>query len=286
MVNSTILNMVQPVINKVNDPEMRRVLNAAFTGEIEALYQAENTFRVFAERRYSSETAATFMKSWHSTHLKMLPIYGLSCRMQKLAMDADEPQRSQLFMAAAHNAETSYEDLNLEAEYPFTHTELYDQLAYSICGSDAWRQDQYCLKQAGEFRRWIYQTMVSDSIGMGLLCNLFSEIYNHGEYACAEVPFGELLQKHYQHSEEEAHKLSLYIRCHVDDNVEEEHFNCVLGSLKLYNQATGQQIDYAKAEQLFRQYLRGSASVMTALEVMTRDSTKVAIRDSSQSVCM
>jgi len=272
MTDSTILEMVQPVIEKVNDPDMQKALDNAFKGEIDALYQAENTFRLFTEQRLNKATSATFMKSWHSTHLKMLPIYGLSCRMQKMALLADEPQRSRLFFAAAHNAETSYEDLNLEGEYPFTHTELYDQLAATICGDDIWRRDQYCLSQAADFRRWIYSTMVNDSIDMGLFCNLFSEIYNHGEYACAVNPFEQLLQNHYQLSEQDSHKLSLYIRCHVDSNVEEAHFNCVLDSLNHFNHATGQKTDYVKAEQLFRQYLRGSASVMTALEVSIRES--------------
>ena len=42
--NSTILEMVQPVIDKVDEPGLRKALNAAFNEEIEALYQAENTF--------------------------------------------------------------------------------------------------------------------------------------------------------------------------------------------------------------------------------------------------
>lgn len=274
MTNCTILEMIKPVVDKVIDPDMQTALNSALEGEKEAMFQAENTFKLFAENRYPPDIARQFIKSWHNTHLKMLPIYGLSCRLQKLALSASEPQRNNYFLAAAHNAETSYEDLNLEFEYPHTHSELYDHLAQVICNDDSWRSERYSIKQSTEFKRWIYQTMVSDPIESGLLCNLFSEIYNHGEYSAAVTPFEQLLQKHYQKSIEESHQLTLYIRCHVDSNVEEAHFNCVLEALNYYNEACGKKIDYQKAEALFRQYLKLSASVMIALEVSLRDSIK------------
>ena len=273
MTDSVILGMMQPVIDKVEEPGLRKALDVAVNQEVDALHQAERTFHLFSERRHDGAVARTFMKSWHSTHLKMLPIYGLSCRLQKLGMSSDGEQRSDFFTAAAHNAETSYEDLNLEAEYPYTHTELYDQLAETVCGDDGWRQDRYCTSQASDFRKWVYRTMVDDPIETGLFCNLFSEIYNHGEYASAVVPFEQMLKEHYGLSEQQAHELSVYIRCHVDSNVEEAHFNCVINALEHYNKAAGRQTDYAKAESLFRDYLRRSASVMAGLEVALRDAS-------------
>ncbi|KAB8332727.1 hypothetical protein SD80_019435 [Scytonema tolypothrichoides VB-61278] len=54
----------------------------------------------------------------------MLPTYGLSCRLQRLAFIKDAQEREQLLLASAFNAETSHEDLGLEYE-GVTHTALY-----------------------------------------------------------------------------------------------------------------------------------------------------------------
>lgn len=260
-----IKDFITPVIESVQNLELRQALQSAFETEAYSLSIIEDSFNHFASQKQDKQTTYIFMRSWNSMHLKMLPIYGLTCRLQKLAMETEGENRDKYFMAAGYNAETSYEDLNLEKEYAHTHSELYEKLAKAVCGDDAWRQDHFCITEAADFRRWIYYNMVAEPIEIGLLTNLFSEIFNHGEYAYALQPFEFLLQNHCSLSETESQNLSLYIRCHVDDDVEEDHFYSVIKSLEHYNSVSGQKTDFVQAEKLFRTYLKSCASVMAIL---------------------
>lgn len=262
-----IYSAVSPTLASVQDAGLRERLQQAFESSAKALQQVQQTFERFASRRWSPEQTCCFMKSWHSTHLKMLPIYGLSCRLQKRGLvTADEVVRNHYFMAAAHNAETSYEDLSLEMPEWKTHSELFDEMAKALCGSDDWKLDRYCLPEAAAFRKWIYNNMVMDDLETGLLTNLFSEIYNHGEYSLALEPFQHLMLKHFEFDSNEVEKHSLYIKCHVESDVEEAHFNCVIVAMNHYFQATEKQFNYTKALKLFNEYLSRSGEVMAALE--------------------
>ena len=97
----------------------------------------------------------------------MLGIYGLSCRIQRLALTRDAVDdgeaREQLWMAAARNAETSYEDLGLDYD-GVTHAALYDDMARSFVPSDAWLMEENGLPAALEFKRWVYERMIVDDI--------------------------------------------------------------------------------------------------------------------------
>jgi hypothetical protein len=263
---SNILNAVRPAIAKVADEGLKTTLNAAFDNAANELSQIEGTFLHFAKQPWSVRQRCLFMKSWHSTHLKMLPIYGLTCRLQKQALTTTGERQLHYFIAAAHNAETSYEDLSVEMPEWRTHSQLFEELASSICGTEAWKLSEYCVPEADEFRQWLYSRMVFGDIDVGLFTNMFSEIYNHGEYSHALAPFQNLMKTHYGIADARAEELSLYIECHVESDVEEDHFNCMVKALNHYNQAAGRSTDYNKAEQLFCEYLSRSAKVMQAIE--------------------
>jgi hypothetical protein len=94
---------------------------------------------------------------------------------------------------------------------------------------------------------------------------MFSEIYNHGEYTSAMLPFEGMLER-MGHSQSEAKKLGIYIRCHVDSNVEEAHFNSVVTALDHYNNAIDGSTSQKNAERLFDEYLERSGVVMEALQ--------------------
>jgi hypothetical protein len=261
---SSIQAAVTPIIATVTPDGLKEVLVRSFEYASPTLAKIEDTFNAFSSRRPSVEAACGFIKSWHSTHLKMLPIYGLSCRLQQLAMAEASPKRDLYFVAAALNAETSYEDLSVGTPHLRTHAQLFDDLAEAICGNDAWRLDSHCIPEAAEFKSWIYHNMVHAPIETGLLTNMFSEIYNHGEYSFAMLPFETLLRR-IEYDDREVKRLSVYIRCHVDSSVEEAHFNCVLNALNTYNRATGSSIDLCNAESLFTEYLERSGAIMEAL---------------------
>lgn len=262
---SSIHATVAPVIASVAHPELKEALARSFERAGPSLAKVERAFESFTSGKPSAKAACTFMKSWHSTHLKMLPIYGLTCRLHKLALQEEGQKRDDYFLAASHNAETSHEDLSVDTPHLRTHAQLFDRLAETVCGGDAWRRDNWCTPEAADFRNWIYHNMVHAPIETGLLTNMFSEIYNHGEYSRAMRPFETLLQR-LGHDEQEARRLGVYIRCHVDSDVEEAHFNCVLDALDHYNRAAGRSTDIPVAERLFSEYLERCGRVMEVLE--------------------
>jgi len=235
----------------------------------------ESCFELLPAKRWSEDVLSTFLHSWKATHLKMLAIYGLSCRIQRLALthDAinDGEAREQLWMAAARNAETSYEDLGLDYA-GVTHAALYDDMARSFVPSDAWLMEENGLPAALEFKRWVYDKMVVGDIPMGLLTNMFSEIYNHAEYSLALRAFTELVDSHYDFTEAEKERALCYIGAHVGDETEMKHFLVVVDALDRYNMAGRLQTDYERAETLFTEYLERLGVVMGEMRLrMVRD---------------
>jgi hypothetical protein len=104
--------VVVPVISRVPSAELRDTLLRAFSEEQAAVGSIEEFFRVLPSSAWSKELLYTFASSWKATHLKMLAIYGLSCRLQRAADGAGDLDRSRLYhLASARNAATSYQDL-------------------------------------------------------------------------------------------------------------------------------------------------------------------------------
>lgn len=254
-----------PAIAAVDHEGLRGALESAFSRSADALRTIEATFQLFAERKYSQDINRAFMKSWHSTHLKMLPIYGLSCRLQQLAREATGEERDLLFTAASRNAETSYEDLNLEELGPLDHSELYERMASAICDGEDWKLDRFNVKSATQFKNWVRSNMLHQEIETGLLTNLFSEIYNHAEYTYSLGQFETILNDRMKFKESRAKELLTYIACHVTGGVEVEHFNCCLSALTEYMQTQGKAVDCAAAEQLFMDYLGQLGTIMGEL---------------------
>src|ERR1051325_5876718 len=105
--------IADPVIDLVPQPALRDAIRHAFAAEPQALAGIEGFFAMVPEARWSRDLMCTVVGSWKATHLKMLAIYGLSCRLNRLAGDAQPVERAALNLAAIRNAETSYEDLGL-----------------------------------------------------------------------------------------------------------------------------------------------------------------------------
>lgn len=259
----------------VSDEKLKQALSQSFLEASEALQHCENFFDLLPTHCWSSKMLATFFNSWKATHLKMLGIYSLSCRLQRLALTKDTQEREQLLLASAFNAETSHEDLGLDYE-GVTHTALYEDFANSFLGNYPWQLDEYCLPQACDFKNWIYHNMVVDDISNGLFTNMFSEIYNHGEYTRALFAFSELIEKYYRFSSEEKEKALFYIGVHVADETEVAHFQVVVKALNEYSKATNTPIDYTQAKLLFKEYLTRLGTVMEALTIEMRQEINAA----------
>ncbi len=275
MATSSILSTVTSIINMISDEKLHQTLSQSFSEASESLQQCENFFQLLPTHGWSNKMLATIFNSWKATHLKMLAIYGLSCRLQRLALSRDGQHREQLLLASAFNAETSHEDLGLDYE-GVTHAALYEDLAGGFLGNYPWQLDEYCLPQARDFKQWIYHNMVVDGIYQGLFTNMFSEIFNHGEYTRALSAFSELIDKHYEFSPQKKNTALYYIGVHVTDETEVAHFEVVVKALNEYSKATNTAIDYTQAKLLFKEYLKRLGTVMEALTIEMKQEVNAA----------
>lgn len=261
--------IVSPVISMVPSAELRGTLQSAFIEERAAVQDIEEFFRMLPLQAWSEDLLRTFACSWKATHLKMLAIYGLSCRLQRMADGAGDLDRSNLYLAAARNASTSYEDLGLDFDGQ-THAELYDNFAEALTGGDLWQLRKYRLPEAHEFSRWVYRKMVVEAIPDGLLTNMFSEIYNHGEYSIALPAADSYFEQHTRLTAPERRKAVTYVAAHVEDEVEAAHFLVVVEALDRYLAASKTHFDPERAGSVFSTYLRNLGQVMRRLTEMMR----------------
>jgi hypothetical protein len=269
--------VVDPVIAMVPTPELRDSLYSAFCDEKTAVRSIEDFFQLLPATAWSQDLLQTFANSWKATHLKMLAIYGLSCRMQRMADAAGDLERSDLYLAAARNASTSYEDLGLDFD-GHTHADLYEDFAEALTGGDFWQLRRYRLPEAHKFGRWVYRNMVVEDIQDGLLTNMFSEIYNHGEYSIALPAADAYFEQHTRITAPERRKAVTYIAAHVEDEVEAAHFLVVVEALDRYQAASKTRFDPARASSVFRTYLRKLGQVFHTLTERMR--TEVDVKTS------
>jgi hypothetical protein len=263
MDRTSIRTTSEGAIKLVGDEDLRGALLAAFSESAGAVAQCERFFELLPERRWSTPMMARILSSWKATHLKMLAIYGLSCRLQRLAVDASGPARERLFLASARNAETSHEDLGLDHD-GVTHAALYDRLVRCFIGDHPWQSDAICAPEARDFQRWVYRNMVVSDIRDGLLTNMFSEVYNHGEYTAALAAFSRLADVHRFEPETRERALE-YIRAHVVADTEVGHFLVVVEALDEHAAATGRAVDLGRVRSLFAEYLSRVGAVLGSL---------------------
>lgn len=270
MRQETFTGYISEVVSHIPDKNLQAAITDSFIESAGSVHAIDRCFHLLPTARWSKHILAQFFYSWKASHLKMLAIYGLSCRLQRLAMSMDDPNRQQLFIAAALNAETSYEDLGLDYN-GHTHAELYDDFAGAFLGDEIWQADKFLLPEAQKFKRWIYQNMVVDDIAVGLLTNIFSEIYNHGEYSLALSAFSAYIDKHYSFSPTEKERALLYVNAHVEDQTEVNHFLVVVKALNHYNHVFGISTDYERANKVFKEYLGQLGTIMGSLTNLMRE---------------
>jgi len=264
--DASLFSYIEPILKRLGESEIGWAIAEAFAAEKESVASIESLFDWIADGQPTQDFYALFFHSWKATHLKMLAIYGLSCRLQRLALQHESGfERDCLMLASVRNAETSYEDLGLDYE-GLTHAELYDQLVANFLPDDQWVRSRWCLTAAKGFQQWIYKNMVVQPELTGLLTNLFSEIYNHAEYSIAQRSFSLRLERQGETSRTQREKALCYINVHVSDATEEEHFQVVLEAIRLYTKATSNNVDKLQALTLFREYLRQIGSILATIE--------------------
>ncbi len=281
MGRKTINEYISELADLVWNRKLSQALKESIVSGQSSIDKIERCFSLLPECSWSSEQLAQFLNSWKATHLKMLAIYGLSCRLQRLAMNVspESVSHGQLMLASAHNAETSYEDLGLDYGGE-THAQLFNDLARALLGDYPWSLEKYCIPEAREFGGWIYQKMVVSDIKTGLLTNMFSEIYNHAEYSIALSAFSEYVDRHYNLTGSDREKALQYIYVHVAEETEVDHFLVVAKALNAYCAATESQIDYQQVRQIFEEYLNRVGKVMESLTAAMEQEKNAAATNS------
>ncbi|MBR8832785.1 MAG: hypothetical protein DSM106950_01755 [Stigonema ocellatum SAG 48.90 = DSM 106950] len=273
--NNILSKTVTNVISMVSDEQLQHALTESFQEAASSVLKCENFFELLPTHRWSDKMLARIFNSWKATHTKMLAIHGLSYRLQRLTLGVEAQVKEQLLLASAYNTQTNHEDLGVDYGAK-TYAELYKDLADSFLGNYPWQLEEYCLAQAREFKQWIYHNMVVDDIPKGLLTNMFSEIYNYGEYTTALCAFSELIDNHYNFCIEEKEKALCYLNAHVAYETEVDHCQVVVKALNEYSKATNTKIDYQQAKLLFKEYLSRLSTLMEALTVEMIQETDAA----------
>ncbi|MES2556561.1 MAG: hypothetical protein V4604_10445 [Bacteroidota bacterium] len=264
----TLVSFIEPALEHVEDNQLKAALQQALANQEPALRTIESVFEKIGSQNWTETSFKLIFNAWKETHLKMLAIYGLSCRMQRIGLEGEitKEQQHLLFLAAAKNAETSYEDLGLDFDGG-THTELYHNLAESFVSDDSWMLKAFSMPEAKAFKTYVYRNMVvAPDIQTGLFTNMFSEIYNHAEYSIAINAFNRLIDEHYEFTPQQKTKATTYIFAHIEDETELNHFTVVIDALNYYTKATDTAIDYALAQNTFETYLQKLATVFEALD--------------------
>jgi len=265
----TLTSFIEPALEHVNDQHLKQAILNALANQEGSLQTIERVFEKIGSANWTESSFKLIFNSWKETHLKMLAIYGLSCRMQRIALEEEglsADQQKLLLLAGAKNAETSYEDLGLDFDGE-THTTLYHNLAESFVPDDSWMLTAYSLPEAKAFKTHVYRNMVvAPDIQTGLFTNMFSEIYNHAEYSIAITAFNRLIDTHYAFTPEEKTKATTYIFAHIEDETELNHFTVVIDALEYYTKAMGTEINYTLAQETFENYLSKLAAVFAALD--------------------
>jgi len=265
----TLTSFIEPALEHVKDERLKQAILNALSNREASLQTIEQVFEKIGASDWTDTSFKLIFNAWKETHLKMLAIYGLSCRMQRMALETQgltADQKTSLLLAGAKNAETSYEDLGLDYNGE-THTTLYHNLAESFVSDDSWMLSAYSIPEARAFKTHVYRNMVvAPDIQTGLFTNMFSEIYNHAEYSIAITAFNRLIDTHYSFTPEEKERATTYIFAHIEDETELNHFTVVIDSLEYYTKATNTSINYELAQETFENYLSKLADVFAALD--------------------
>lgn len=263
----SLLQHIEPAMVYVEDAQLKSAILNALDNKKAELEIIEDTFEKIGTRKWTEESFKMIFNAWKETHLKMLAIYGLSCRMQRIALETEDESinKDKLLLAGALNAETSYEDLGLDFDGE-THTQLYHDLAESFVSDDSWMMSKYSTKEASAFKKYVYRNMVvAEDIQTGLFTNMFSEIYNHAEYSIAIEAFNTMIDDHFDFTPEQKKKTTTYIFAHIEDETELNHFTVVIDSLNEYVKGVNTEINYELAQETFETYITKLSTVFTAL---------------------
>lgn len=264
-IEKDMIEKMDEIITKLPPSDIRDTIDRTIRKKSDKLAVIEDVFRKICSKKYSDEKMALFFNAWKLTHLKMLPIYGLSCRLNTLGMECEDERKKLSYLeASAYNAQTSHEDLGIGFD-AISHGQLYDEFAYSILKSDEWKLSKYTIEKAEKFSKWVYNGMLLNPIPYALCINMISEFYNHAEYAYSYDTFKHSMNTFYNIKDNELEAAILYIDVHNEYETEIHHFMAVIKSIEKYEEAIGENINLEVMEEVIETYIDSITEVFESI---------------------
>jgi hypothetical protein len=241
-IQKTMIATMGEVLDMLPEGDIKKTIKQSVQNKADKFSSLEKAFEKMCSKKYSDETMSLFLNGWKATHLKMLPIYGLSCRLNQLGMASEDKEQKLAFLeSSAYNAKTSHEDLGMGFD-AISHGQLYDEFAFSMVKSDEWKLAKYDTKEANDFASWVYKSMLLESIPYALCINMFSEFYNHAEYAYSFLTFKYSMENFYGIKGQELEDAIRYIDVHNQYETEIHHFMAVINAIEKYEKASKEKV--------------------------------------------
>lgn len=153
-------------------------------------------------------------------------------------------------------------DEDLGALGGMLHSDMFYNMATTVCGDDQWLLKANCLASAQEFKDWTDQRRLRDRDHIsGLLTTLVHEIYTHSEVEFIHPLFKDWLGRFMDVPADHVRHVVAWVTVHTG-GTESAHFGHAINALKAFSDATGRKIDESSARELFCDYLRRKAGVM------------------------
>ncbi len=267
LIEKSMLDKMGEVIAMLPPSDIKETIEQTIKGKADKFAIIEALFQKICAKKYSDETMSFFLNGWKMTHLKMLPIYGVSCRLNMLGMEcSDEKKKLSYLESSAFNAQTSHEDLGIGFD-AISHGRLYDEFAFSLTQSDEWKLSKYDTQKANDFSQWVYRGMLLKSIPYALCINMISEFYNHAEYAYAYETFKYSMSSFYGIEGKALEDAIRYIDVHNEYETEIHHFMAVIHAIEKYEEASGEKVDTSTMAEVIVTYVD---SITEALEAVAQ----------------
>lgn len=254
-IEKTMVNTMGEVLNMLPDGDIKRTIMQSVHIKSNRFSSLEKAFEKMCSKKYPDEVMSLFLNGWKATHLKMLPIYGLSCRLNQLGMASQDREQKLAFLeSSAFNAKTSHEDLGMGFD-AISHGQLYDEFAFALVQSDTWQLSKYDIKEANDFFDWVYKSMLLEPIPYALCINMFSEFYNHAEYAYSFLTFKYSMENFYGIKGKALDDALLYIDVHNQYETEIHHFMAVINAIEKYEAASGEKVSIETMNEVILTYI-------------------------------
>ncbi|HEU5321582.1 MAG TPA: hypothetical protein VFX28_12305, partial [Methylomirabilota bacterium] len=187
---------------------------------------------------------------WRDAVAGVSSVAAMTCRVLEAAERLGGESQVVMLRAGLACSRIIREDMGL---YDTTHGDLYERLATAVCGDGEWRAARYRVPGAQAFHEWQRQERQrGPDLEAGLIRTVVTEIYNYGEFELVAPLFRRWLG-HVPGVAAPDQALE-YLVAHLGDT-ESRHFLSIVEAHRLYCQALGTPLDYARVQLRCEEFL-------------------------------